>query len=96
VILALLALVLVVAALAARYLALPRPKVLRAARDAAAVVRAGSPYAYQYQLVGGDDHDEHKVVVRADARKHFILVRTAPVDRQGRRTGRARFLGITR
>lgn len=85
-------LLILAALLVGRYIALPRPATLRARRDVVAAVRRGSPYAYQYVLVGGNDHDRHKVVVRADQKGPAILVRSAAVDRQGRRTGRSRVL----
>lgn len=103
----LLALVLVVAvvlaagALVARGRAFPRPVVRAASRDVVAAVRAGAPYAYQYVLkgLGGrdvGDHDKDKLVVRADRVSDGIIVRVAPVDRAGKRTGPSKLLKIVK
>lgn len=81
--------------------ALPVGVVRPAAREVVARVEGGAPYAYQYVLSGsgGPDvgnHDTDKLVVRADQGSDRIVVRVAPVDRQGRRTGRSRVLLLTR
>lgn len=90
----------VVVAAVARFGARPRPVVVSAAQEVRATVRRGLPYAYQYVLKGpggknAGDHDTDKLVVRADRVGPAILVRVAPVDRSGRRTGRSRILAIT-
>jgi hypothetical protein len=91
----------VLAAAVLRFVALPRPVVVSAARDVRATIRGGVPYAYQYVLTGAGgkdvgDHDKDKLVVRADRVGPAIVLRVAPVDRSGRRTGRSRILGVTR
>lgn len=89
---------------AARTLALPRPVVRQASREVVETIRrdptVGS-YAFQYVLKGPGgrdvgDHDADKLVVRAERGSRGIVVRVAPVDRQGRRTGRSRVLLLTR
>lgn len=94
--------VVVLAVLAARRWLVRSTDVTRPAREeVVAQVRRGVPYAYQYVLGGPGgrdegDHDTDKLVVRADQMRGLIVVRVAPTDAGGRRTGRSRLLQITR
>jgi hypothetical protein len=79
------------------------PAVAKGARGRVVdAVRRGSPYAYEYVLKGPGtadegDHDTDKLVVRADQHERgLIVVRLAPVDRAGQRTGRGRIIAVTR
>jgi hypothetical protein len=84
---------------ARKSVALPLGEIGREVRVSRAFLKAhpGAPVEWHYFLTGpgGPDvgnHDEDKYVLHAVPGRFGVVFRVAPVDRQGRRTGRSRLV----